>query len=683
MSTVQPSRAGSSRATSETRDTYGVKLVRGPYLKLPPHPLSVETELELIARADEFRRPLAADLFCGAGGLSIGLTEAGFDVILGIDHDDAALETHRAYHPGLSVNWDLGDEDLVERVGNLIKDLDVAIVAGGPPCQPFSRAGRSALRDLVRRGRRPPHDLRRELWQSFLRIVAIARPPAVLMENVPDMALDKDMLILRTMVDELEALGYGVEERLVATSEYGVPQLRHRLILVAIAGGVEFKWPQSQPEVNLRSAIGDLPPVDGGWRPDNGDVPDDPVASGWITYGSPVTKFQQRMRRDVPGGHTDRLYDHITRPVREDDARAFAQMDSTTLYSEIDDDLKRYRDDIFDDKYKRLDWNSLSRTITAHIAKDGYWYIHPEHDRTLTVREAARIQTFPDNVRFAGPPTAAFRQIGNAVPPLLGEHLGRSILESIAEGHREPLSTTQTAVLLADWFVGREYLSVPWLRSTTRWQVIQAGILWARIARETVREAWASTAKLVSPKQTLEPSNAAALEMYARLRGREDRAAVVMNAAEWFVDHPDTLKVTSSVTELVAAPGVSTAVADLAVRVCPGTAADRPDPVLVTNGVLRVASRCLGINVESQNRYSDGRLAVARLIGGDDNSHEAHLGLIELASSVCVAGPNPDCGNCPLLANCDFAKHNNFQTTLPLTIPGSLRRRGSRRVGAR
>ena len=121
------------------------------------------------------------------------------------------------------------------------------------------------------------------------------------------------------------------------------------------------------------------------------------------------------------------MFDHITRPVREDDERAFQLMDSTTRYSDLPDDMKRYRDDIFDDKYKRLGENELSRTITAHIAKDGYWYIHPRQNRTLTVREAARLQTFPDRFRFAGPPSAAFRQIGNAVPPAVGEHIGRAI----------------------------------------------------------------------------------------------------------------------------------------------------------------------------------------------------------------------------------------------------------------
>lgn len=352
----------------DDKRTYGVKLVRGPFVRLEPHERACETEAEFLALTPRLTRPLAADLFCGAGGLSLGLREAGFDVVLAVDNDDEALETHRAHHPGLSVKWDLGDPDVVRRVARLVRTSGITLVAGGPPCQPFSRAGRSMMRDLVRTGRRHHHDRRRTLWESFLAVVELSTPPAVVMENVPDMALDRGMVILRAMIERLESIGYSVEERVVDTWRYGVPQFRQRLILVALARGVEFSWPEEASErVTVDNAIGDLPAVQGGWRPSNGEGADR-VASGWLAYRGPKTDFQRRAREGVPPDHAGRVFDHITRPVREDDAIAFAQMNHDTRYSDLDTGLKRYRDDIFDDKYKRLDPNDVSRTITAHIA---------------------------------------------------------------------------------------------------------------------------------------------------------------------------------------------------------------------------------------------------------------------------------------------------------------------------
>src|SRR5213078_103641 len=106
---------------------------------------------------------------------------------------------------------------------------------------------------------------------------------------------------------------------------------------------------------------------------------------------------------------------------------AFALLRPGQTYEDLPHRLRRYRADIFSDKYKRLEWNELSRSITAHLAKDGYWYIHPDQDRTLSVREAARIQTFPDWFRFAGEPSLRYRQIGNAVPPLLAERIADAL----------------------------------------------------------------------------------------------------------------------------------------------------------------------------------------------------------------------------------------------------------------
>ncbi len=669
-------------ARAGTGGGYGVKLVRGPVVRLAPHELSCDDEDEFLALAQSLRRerPLAIDLFCGAGGLSLGLEDAGWWVVMGIDHDREAVETHRHHFPGWTTDWDLADEDVVERVARLSRLAGVDLIVGGPPCQPFSKAGRSMLRDLVRSGRRPAHDHRRELWQSFLGVVAGARPRAVLMENVPDMALDRDMLVLRTMVDELERLGYGVEARIVETWRYGVPQYRQRLILVAVEGGRRFEWPaEVTAPVSLRQAIGDLPPVEGGWRPDGG-------AEGWAPYDGPLTAFQEEMRAGLGPGEAGRIRDHITRPVREDDALAFAQMDHTTRYSDLPDELKRYRDDIFDDKYKRLDYDDLCRTITAHIAKDGYWYIHPEQDRTLTIREAARVQTFPDRFRFAGPPSAAFRQIGNAVPPRLGYHLGRAVLESLDGQPGARVPTGRISARLAGWMADRpdDELGVPWFShaaaalrrgepvgSEVRWLVVLAEMLLDRVKLDggLRRGVWpVIETELGAPGRTLE--NREVLEAVAFGLGRESRVERIVDVARWLVKHPGDL---DDLDRLKDVPGVGEAVALVAFRGAPD---GRVDPVVGPNPVLRVAARFTGLPVDRVNKRSAGRMVVARLIGVDDEGAAdpvdanrgslAHLALLEISRTVCRP-ERPSCPSCPLADWChERAERHEAAPRLPL-----------------
>jgi DNA (cytosine-5)-methyltransferase 1 len=624
---------------------YGVRLVRGPFVQLPPHPEEcVEDEFLTYAarlRADGHR--LAADLFSGAGGLSLGLESAGYRVVIGIDHDREATETHRHHFGGLTLNWDLSDSDRVIRVAQLIKDAGVELLAGGPPCQPFSRAGRSKIRHRLLHGFADPSEERRHLWRSFLEAVTIAQPMAVLMENVPDMALDKDMFILRTMVHELESLGYAVEERVVDTSQYEVPQFRQRLILVALRGRTAFTWPSPLPDqVTVWNAIGDLPSVEGGWRPKGG-------ADGWALYEAPKNAFQRRMREGMDGENVSRVYDQITRPVREDDKAAFQHMDTKTRYSDLPQELRRYRADIFDDKYKRLDENGLSRTITAHIAKDGYWYIHPRDNRTITVREAARLQTFPDRYRFAGPPSAAFRQIGNAVPPFLGEQLGTAVLGALDEPHPAGPSSLDTGNALARWFRAQPDLTVPWLRASTRWQVISAEILLDRLGGQQIQWIWPLIERWEKPADTL--GALGELAEIARWVGRGSRAERLLEIAERLVDTPQELDSDKAIRS--ALRGVEAA-ADLAVLTVPsGTDDDdSEEPVLAGRGVLRVASRFAGEEtLERKNRMSDGRLAVARMIGYGDAARDAHLGLIELAAAVCRPETRA-CDVCPLAETC-------------------------------
>lgn len=616
------------------RSPYGVKLVRGPFVEVPRHPRSCSTPEELVARLAEFTRPRAADLFCGAGGMSLGLAAAGFDVIVGIDHDADALRTHAGLCPGWTADCDLADPAVIDDVADLLAQLDLTVIAGGPPCQPFSRAGMSKIRDLVRKGERESYDERRDLWEAFLEICLRVQPPVILLENVPDMAFGDEMSILRQMIDELEEWDYTVHARVLGAARHGVPQYRQRLLVVAFRDGNEFRWPKPTSETTVQEAIGDLPPVEGGWRPEGG-------AEGFIEYREPeeCSAFVRRMRKGVSASDKGRVYDHITRPVRADDAEAFARMSSSTLYSDLPKHLKRYRDDIFDDKYKRLDADLPSRSITAHIAKDGYWYIHPTQARTLTVREAARLQTFPDHVRFAGPPSAAFRQIGNAVPPRLAERIGDRILAALDSDAVETPSTRDQASLMSDWFTMREELAVPWLGAESAWAVLQAELLLGKSGAAEVGKHWPLLEKLDSPLLTIDHRD----DLESALGVR--RAAKVVRAAHWYEDNGSIL---DSIVSIAENPHVPLSVARLAHLVTSGAV---PGVLLQGGGLLRVAARFTGHPVDEVNRGTEGRMAIARLVGGGDTAPFALAGLVELSRSLCLP-KRTECERCPLQSDC-------------------------------
>jgi DNA (cytosine-5)-methyltransferase 1 len=363
------------------------------------------------------------------------------------------------------------------------------------------------------------------------------------------------------------------------------------------------------------------------------------------------------MRSAVSIDDREKIFDHITRPVREDDRQAFEMMTHDTKYTDLSAEHQRYRSDIFDDKYNRLNENDLSRTITAHIAKDGYWYIHPRQSRTLTVREAARLQTFPDTFRFDGPPSAAFRQIGNAVPPQLGFVMGQAILTSLEEACDAGPRTRYTATCLASWFDSRrDSLAVPWLGAHSRWEVIAGQVLLERAPLNAIRRIW----------PVLRRFDAAHANRMVRSELREgllDMARNISrgNRAESILSLADRMKKSQSLLDgrvdtIKQSTGLSESVIDLAVLVVPGNSSAKEDegvdePVLVTKGVLRVARRFQANAVDRKNKMTDGRMAVARMIGFGPDARRAHLGLIEIANSICKP-ERPLCDQCPLVEHC-------------------------------
>ena len=167
--------------------SFGVAVRRSESLRLPMHP-AAPSHGSFRSWLQASERPIAIDLFSGAGGLSYGLESAGYRVGLAADLDAWALETHAHNFEGVALQLDLGDKDVRDNIVKLFNGVDVSLVAGGPPCQPYSRAGRSKIRSLVQLGVREAEDHRRQLWRAFLDIVERIQPRAVLMENVPDMA---------------------------------------------------------------------------------------------------------------------------------------------------------------------------------------------------------------------------------------------------------------------------------------------------------------------------------------------------------------------------------------------------------------------------------------------------------------------------------------------------------------
>lgn len=601
---------------------YGVRLSRSTRLELERHADAPRRQpWRSWAEQQAAEGSIAVDLFAGAGGLSHGLEAAGYKVVLSVDHDPMAIETHLSNFPGPCLDLDLAEPDRLENLLELLAGLDVDLIAGGPPCQPFSRAGRSKIRDLVDRGVREALDPRRELWRAFLRVAEEVRPRAVLMENVPDMALGDDMRTVRYMAERLERLGYETDLRIIEAWRYGVPQHRQRLMFVALRDGV-FEWPKEVEPQSVRDAIGDLPRLAG------------TMGGRDLRYRGPKTEFQIRAREGMPDEFAGRVFDHMTRAVRDDDLEAFKLMRSGTRYSDLPEELKRYRDDIFDDKYNRLAWNDYSRSITAHIAKDGYWYIHPQEHRTLTVREAARIQTFPDVFRFAGTRSDAFRLIGNAVPPLLGQHMGTALLE--AQERTRPKGEVQPSerrrAVREILKVEQKHESAAYLAVGDPWRVL-IGMYCGR-RRDDLALAILGRA----PTPAALTSRVATTLMSQHRADRETRVihelldlAKIVRAGGWgeLLDK-SSVKLAPTTRIWVEAVGLGV------------------KHVAVNAGNVRVAGRILG---DPEVRGVAGRMLLAQLIGHSEDSAAITAALAGLADRVCTSS-KAKCGQCPLAQLC-------------------------------
>jgi DNA (cytosine-5)-methyltransferase 1 len=404
-----------------------------------------------VKRAARSKAPTVVDLFAGSGGLSEGFIRAGARVILALDQDPVARRTYWLNHPSLPDNRLLGMNVRDLKAGQLRKlaGRNVDILVGAPPCQGFSHAGFRSKR--TRTDYRLTADERNFLFEHMVSAALELRPRLFLMENVPGMhsARKENLSFLEIAARMLEEKGrYRTAIWRLNASAFGVPQDRIRYFLVASRLGMLPTTPHEEyqdihqrefdvdalPPVTLEEAIFDLPPRSAG-----GGVAVEPRTSTEPTSDSRSRRYLSKFALLRP---SRLIFNHTVRYNNGRDLELYALLrpgeDSIHALERYGrDDLMRYRRDVFDDKYARLRADRPSKTIVSHLAKDGNGYIHPSQVRSISIREAARLQSFHDEYRFCGTPSDQWIQIGNAVPPILAETIAKSFLRLLQKGDSE------------------------------------------------------------------------------------------------------------------------------------------------------------------------------------------------------------------------------------------------------
>ena len=369
------------------------------------------------------------DLFCGAGGSSSGFRLAGFNLVGALDVNAAAAKTHELNFPSCkTVVRDITKLTPAE-FDELIGHKRVDIVIGSPPCQTFSSLSQGKIRSL---GKNIRHDIRNYFYKNYLDYISYFKPEFFLMENVPGFMTKYKGEIFQDLLDYIKENlpEYDVKYAILEAKEYSVPQARKRLFVCGYKKKYRFDFPTENREfcagkkyVTVGEAISDLPIIQDDWRLDK------------IPYSGEAENPYQRMMRQGQGNIVANNICRISNPQAKE---LFVRLRPGERYTDLSPE-KQAEISLFDTfdssvimgRCRKLPINDVSWTVIAHIGMDGYEYIHPTEVRTLSVREAARLQSFPDDFIFVGNMREQYVQIGNAVPPLLSYAVAKEIASSL------------------------------------------------------------------------------------------------------------------------------------------------------------------------------------------------------------------------------------------------------------
>tara|TARA_R110001606_G_scaffold399209_1_gene581607 strand:- start:3528 stop:4760 length:1233 start_codon:yes stop_codon:yes gene_type:complete len=402
------------------------------------------------------------DLFSGAGGLSEGFIKAGFSPLAHIEIDEKAcdtLETRLVYHklksenklqnyydyisekntrqefleknssPEISnsvINISIGGENnkiIFDKIERLANGKKIDLIVGGPPCQAYSLVGRARDKDGMK------NDPRNFLYKEYAKFLKKYEPKVFVFENVRGLVTAEKGAYFKNMRAYFKRIGYELDYTIQKSEDFGVLQKRRRIILIGWKKGSNFKYPQfeiTKDNFTVSQILSDLKNLKPGEQ------------NNITKYTKPTTPYLKKY--DLRNG-VDFVTQHIVRPHNERDLKIYKiavnkwlKKSERLKYPDLPIELKTHKNEkSFVDRYKVVDINGLSHTMVAHIAKDGHHYIYPDNKqiRSLSVREAARIQSFPDDFFFEGGRSAAFRQIGNAVPPLMANEIANKIKEQL------------------------------------------------------------------------------------------------------------------------------------------------------------------------------------------------------------------------------------------------------------
>lgn len=335
----------------------------------------------------------AIDLFSGAGGLHIGFEREGFDIKLCIDNNDLVERTHKRNFPNIPIiNRDI-NEVPTDEIKSYLSNDKVDIIIGGPPCQGFSTIGKRVSSNPEKRAKKDP---RNELVITYARIIKELQPKFIVMENVKGILTLDQGAYLQNVMNILKEAGYDAQYKLINMADYGVPEIRERVIIIGNRIGLPVTFP----------------------KPDHSDNPDDNLPA-WENCWDVI--------KDLEGMPDTPEFNHVALKHTEKNIERYKLIPEGGRLPENQLSPELYRKN-FGNTYKRL---SRTRPALTMVPGNDAFPIHPTLNRSLTVREAARIQTFPDSMIFEGNRRQQGHQVGNAVPPVFSQKLAEFIIQQI------------------------------------------------------------------------------------------------------------------------------------------------------------------------------------------------------------------------------------------------------------